>query len=206
MSTASPSPPQETAPARPSTGEPHSVVSQRGRILRLLHGLTKRTVFNPYWLDIRHLRAAVAGLAPHARGITLDVGVGERPYADLFAHVDRYVGLEYPPVVFGNLNPDLWDYIHVVHGIIDVFGDGSVWAIHVPGHSPGSTAYLVRTPRGSKLLVGDASHTRWGWENGVEPGTFSLDGPRSAESLWMKSGDEMFVVGPSMPSRPSCDA
>jgi glyoxylase-like metal-dependent hydrolase (beta-lactamase superfamily II) len=68
-------------------------------------------------------------------------------------------------------------------GIIDIFGDASVWAIHVPGHSPGSTAYLVRTPSGPKLLVGDASHTRWGWENGVEPGTFSLDGPRSVGSL-----------------------
>jgi glyoxylase-like metal-dependent hydrolase (beta-lactamase superfamily II) len=68
-------------------------------------------------------------------------------------------------------------------GIIDIFGDASVWAIHVPGHSPGSTAYLVRTPDGPKLLVGDASHTRWGWENGVEPGTFSLDGPQSALSL-----------------------
>ena len=68
-------------------------------------------------------------------------------------------------------------------GVVDIFGDASVWAIHSPGHSPGSTAYLVRTPEGSKLLVGDASHTRWGWENGVEPGTFSLDRPRSAESL-----------------------
>ena len=67
--------------------------------------------------------------------------------------------------------------------VVDIFEDGSVWAIHVPGHSPGSTAYLVRTPSGPKLLVGDASHTRWGWENGVEPGTFSLDGPRSALSL-----------------------
>lgn len=68
-------------------------------------------------------------------------------------------------------------------GVVDIFGDASVWAIYSPGHSPGSTAYLVRTPEGAKLLVGDASHTRWGWENGVEPGTFSLDGPRSAESL-----------------------
>ena len=67
--------------------------------------------------------------------------------------------------------------------VVDIFGDASVWAIHVPGHSPGSTAYLVRTTTGPKLLVGDASHTRWGWENGVEPGTFSLDVPRSVQSL-----------------------
>ena len=70
-----------------------------------------------------------------------------------------------------------------LEGVVDVFGDGSVWALHVPGHTPGSTAYLARTPRGPVLYVGDASHTAWGWENGVEPGTFSLDQPRSAESL-----------------------
>jgi N-acyl homoserine lactone hydrolase len=68
-------------------------------------------------------------------------------------------------------------------GVLDVFGDGSVWALHVPGHSPGSTAYLVRTTGGPVLLVGDACHTAWGWEQSVEPGTFSLDQPRSARSL-----------------------
>ncbi len=68
-------------------------------------------------------------------------------------------------------------------GVVDIFGDGSVWALHVPGHSPGSTAYLVRSTSGPRLLVGDASHTRWGWENGVEPGSFSLDRALSAVSL-----------------------
>ena len=39
---------------------------------------------------------------------------------------------------------------------------------------------------GPQLLLGDATHTRWGWENGVEPGTFSADIPQSAESLaWL---------------------
>jgi glyoxylase-like metal-dependent hydrolase (beta-lactamase superfamily II) len=68
-------------------------------------------------------------------------------------------------------------------GILDVFGDGMVWALHVPGHTPGSTAYLVRTPDRPVLLVGDACHTRWGWEHGVEPGSFSHDKPESAKSL-----------------------
>lgn len=67
--------------------------------------------------------------------------------------------------------------------VLDIFGDGSVFALHVPGHTPGSTAYLARTPEGPVLLVGDASHTAWGWEQGVEPGTFSGDQPRSAENL-----------------------
>lgn len=68
-------------------------------------------------------------------------------------------------------------------GVLDVFGDGSLWALHVPGHTPGSTAFLVRTPQGPELLLGDATHTRWGWNNGVEPGVFSLDPEQSAASL-----------------------
>lgn len=52
-------------------------------------------------------------------------------------------------------------------GVIDVFGDGSVWAISVPGHSAGSTAYLVNAIDGPKLVVGDAANTRLGWEAGM---------------------------------------
>ena len=68
-------------------------------------------------------------------------------------------------------------------GIIDIFGDGTVWAIHSPGHTPGSTAYLARTTSGPQLMIGDATHTKWGWENGVEPGAYSEDGPTSVISL-----------------------
>lgn len=67
--------------------------------------------------------------------------------------------------------------------VLDVFGDGSVFAIHVPGHTPGSTAYLVRSTRGPVLLVGDTSHTKWGWENGVEPGSFTRDHQRNRDNL-----------------------
>lgn len=60
-------------------------------------------------------------------------------------------------------------------GLLDVFGDKSVFAIHVPGHTAGSTAYLVRSTTGPILFTGDACHTAWGWEHGVEPGSFSHD-------------------------------
>jgi glyoxylase-like metal-dependent hydrolase (beta-lactamase superfamily II) len=68
-------------------------------------------------------------------------------------------------------------------GVVDIFGDGTVWALQVPGHTDGSTAYLARTPSGPVLLTGDACHTLWGWDHGVEPGTFSSDRPRSRASL-----------------------
>ncbi|MFO1384618.1 MAG: MBL fold metallo-hydrolase [Chitinivorax sp.] len=68
-------------------------------------------------------------------------------------------------------------------GVVDVFGDGSLFAISVPGHTAGSTAYLVRSTQGPVLLTGDASHTRWGWDNGVEPGDFTRDNDANLRSL-----------------------
>lgn len=68
-------------------------------------------------------------------------------------------------------------------GVLDIFGDGSAYVLHTPGHTPGSVSFLVRSTQGPELIVGDASHTDWGWRNCVEPGTFNEDGPRSAESL-----------------------
>jgi glyoxylase-like metal-dependent hydrolase (beta-lactamase superfamily II) len=68
-------------------------------------------------------------------------------------------------------------------GILDVFGDGTFWALWVPGHTPGSVAFVARTPDGPVLLTGDACHTVWGWDHGVEPGSFSDDRAESAKSL-----------------------
>lgn len=66
---------------------------------------------------------------------------------------------------------------------LDLFGDGSLFAVLVPGHTSGSLAFVARTPRGPVLLTGDASHTRWGWDHDVAPGTFSEDHAASAASF-----------------------
>lgn len=68
-------------------------------------------------------------------------------------------------------------------GVVDVFGDGSLWAISSPGHTPGTTAYLVRSTMGAQLIVGDVTHTRWGWDNAVGPGSYSIDGDTGSVSL-----------------------
>jgi N-acyl homoserine lactone hydrolase len=52
-------------------------------------------------------------------------------------------------------------------GVLDIFGDGSVWAVHTPGHSPGSTSYLINSVDGPKLVVGDAVHSRLGWDDAM---------------------------------------
>ncbi|MEZ4317628.1 MAG: MBL fold metallo-hydrolase [Myxococcota bacterium] len=66
---------------------------------------------------------------------------------------------------------------------LDVFGDGTLFALHVPGHTPGSTAYLARTTEGPVLFTGDCSHTQWGWDHGVAPGTYTEDHDGNVESL-----------------------
>lgn len=66
---------------------------------------------------------------------------------------------------------------------VDIFGDGSVWALSTPGHTSGSTSYLAMTTSGPKIFTGDTSHTRWGWDHGVEPGSFTADQAANATSL-----------------------
>ncbi len=85
-------------------------------------------------------------------------------------------------------------------GVLDLLGDGSLWALHVPGHTPGSTAYVVRTVDGPQLILGDACHTAWGWLHGVEPGSFSADQPRSAVSL--QKLKELAAAVPNMKVHP----
>lgn len=67
--------------------------------------------------------------------------------------------------------------------VLDFFGDQSLYVIHVPGHTVGSLAFLVKSVSGTHLLLGDSCHTKWGWENNVTPGEFSKDLEANRESL-----------------------
>ncbi|GIW71983.1 MAG: N-acyl homoserine lactonase family protein [Planctomycetota bacterium] len=52
----------------------------------------------------------------------------------------------------------------------DLFGDGLVWAVELPGHTPGHCGVLVRLASGGQLLLcGDAAESR-GQLEGLEPG------------------------------------
>lgn len=84
-------------------------------------------------------------------------------------------------------------------GIIDIFSDGSVFAISVPGHTSGSIAYLLRTTKGPVLLTGDTCHTRWGWEHTVEPGDYTRDNERNLKNL--KRLKELAATHPSIEVR-----
>lgn len=126
----------------------------------------------------------VSGLPDVPKGTPIYAGPGEtdeRSFQNLFVAPVLDRALEgHTPLLEWSFAPDPDGRFD---GVLDVFGDRSVWALHVPVHTSGSVAYLARTPRGPVLLAGDACHTAWGWEHGVEPGSFSDDLAKSAESL-----------------------
>ncbi|MCB0643100.1 MAG: MBL fold metallo-hydrolase, partial [Phaeodactylibacter sp.] len=66
--------------------------------------------------------------------------------------------------------------------VLDIFGDGSFFAIYTPGHSKSHLSYLLITDEGPILLTGDASHTRYGFEKGIEPG-WVQDAEKAQHSL-----------------------
>ncbi|TGL90980.1 MBL fold metallo-hydrolase [Leptospira congkakensis] len=68
-------------------------------------------------------------------------------------------------------------------GILDFFGDESFFVFSVPGHTPGSLAFYIPSKDGSHLVLGDSSHTRWGWQEGVTPGAFTSDHKLNQKSL-----------------------
>lgn len=66
---------------------------------------------------------------------------------------------------------------------IDLFGDRSVWAIPMSGHTDGSVVYLINAKNGPVLFLGDTSHTQWGWDHSVGPGLFSEDRKTNGREL-----------------------
>jgi len=62
---------------------------------------------------------------------------------------------------------------------IDLFGDGSLWAISVTGHTDDDIAYLINGLQ-PVLLTGDASHLEWAFEAGVAPRGWNKEGTARA--------------------------
>jgi SAM-dependent methyltransferase len=151
----------------PPEARPHERTA-RHRLSRRLRYLLRQTCLSPFWLDMVQLRRAIVDIAPSASGRLLDVGVGERPYADLFApHVSRYVGVEYPPAC-ENLSPGITRRVHAGLGIVDAWCDGhhlpfadgtfdTVLSLEVFEHVPDPDGMLAEMHRvlrpGGRLLV-----------------------------------------------------
>lgn len=125
----------------------------------------------------------ILGLQDIPRDVPLYVGPGEsedtrathalmRPSTDL--NLEGFAALKQWRVTKNEGDPFAW---------VDVFGDASLIGLHIPGHTRGNMAFVVRSTEGTQLIAGDGSHTVWGWEHNVEPGSFNTSGEEAAESL-----------------------
>ncbi len=65
---------------------------------------------------------------------------------------------------------------------VDIFGDGSVVALHLPGHTPNHLALLVNLKSGPVLLSGDLYHSTIAREKRAVPG-FNTDRAQTLASM-----------------------
>ena len=71
--------------------------------------------------------------------------------------------------------------LHPFSHVIDVFGDGTFWAISTPGHTRDHLAFLVNTSPTPVLIVGDAELTKWAMRDGILVST--IDGQRGRQEV-----------------------
>lgn len=55
--------------------------------------------------------------------------------------------------------------------VLDVFNDGSFFAVSTPGHTKDHISYLINTQPTPQFIVGDAELNRWAMENGIKVNT-----------------------------------
>lgn len=88
---------------------------------------------------------------PHAQTL---LGSGEMDYA---LAPERFASTWFRTEDFDDRHAINWVE---VSGDRDLFGDGVVQMLHLPGHTPGSLGLRVRLPGQNLVLSGDAVHTR----------------------------------------------
>jgi len=69
---------------------------------------------------------------------------------------------------------------------IDLFGDGTLYLVHTPGHSKGHFSVLVKTDQGWVLLVSDAGYAERSWKELVLPGITTNAQQATASLRWVQ--------------------
>ncbi|MFC1959124.1 MBL fold metallo-hydrolase [Chloroflexota bacterium] len=123
------------------------------------------------WLTHLHMDHT-AGIVDLPKDIPYVVGKNERyanfrffMHSDHLAEIDALYEIDFSQGV--DLSP--------LGKGVDVFGDGSLWAISSSGHSAGHVIYLINGSDEQVLVTGDACNTQQQFATGIGPGTYSSD-------------------------------
>ena len=101
-----------------------------------------------------HLHFDHAGALKQLPHATTYVGTGELDYARA---PERFASTWFRTEDFDDRHGISWTELAGDH---DVFGDGALTVLHLPGHTPGSLGLMVRLPTQTFVLTGDVVHTR----------------------------------------------
>ena len=134
-------------------GERHLIEPQLERL-----GFALRDVYTVIASHLHFDHAGALKQFPHARTF---LGAGEMAYASA---PERFASTWFRTVDFDERHGIDW---HELAGDHDVFGDGALTVLHLPGHTPGSLGALVRLPGSTYILSGDAVHTRSAYESEI---------------------------------------
>ena len=129
---------------------------------------------------LTHMHEHAAGIPSLPDEIPYVYGKGEREenffplvYSDFFKNKTNVMNIDfskgYDMPIFGKC--------------VDVFEDGSLWALSTPGHTLGHISYLVNGKDAQVLITGDVCITKKGFDYGIETGKFSSDINNAKESL-----------------------
>ena len=66
---------------------------------------------------------------------------------------------------------------------VDLFGDGSFWAIESSGHSKGHVMFIINGIDEKVLVTGDACNDQYQFDMGIGPGYFSSDRDKAQKVL-----------------------
>lgn len=145
----------------------------------IAYHLAKHNI-NPKMVFLSHLHSDhAAGLRELPKDIPYVTGKGEYSQYHVEVHGD----------FLGGLN-ELYeiDYTHAqqmpyLGSGVDLLGDGSLWAFHTPGHTPGHSSFLVNGLEGPVLLAMDAAFIQENLELGVAPSDYTWDVAMAQEIL-----------------------
>lgn len=76
-----------------------------------------------------------------------------------------------------------FDDMYPLGPVVDLLGDGSLWAVHTPGHTPGHMSFLVNSLNGPIFLTMDASFIHENLERKVAPSDYTWDVEKAQDTL-----------------------
>jgi glyoxylase-like metal-dependent hydrolase (beta-lactamase superfamily II) len=137
-----------------------------------------RRQITPAHVFLTHLHADhTAGLPALPAQTQLYYGAEERSLLSRLLCGNHLAGKSSVHLLDLQAGKDLSPFAHV----IDLFGDGTLWALSTPGHTRDHIAYLINTTPAPILIVGDAELTTWAMQNGILVST--VDGARGKEEV-----------------------